>query len=79
MPTGGHLNHRFCDSYLEAAQGYCGARFVVLGNNGQNTELEWVVQAQSKTILLTATMHFFSTPRSRPRSRLAEVLGGPID
>jgi hypothetical protein len=80
MPTEGHFTHRFCDSYLEAAHGAHGVvvRVVVLGKNGQNTKLEWVVQPQSKTILLTATMHLFSTPRSRPRSRLAEVLGGPI-
>jgi hypothetical protein len=37
-------------------------RVVVLGKNGQNTKLEWVVQPQSKTILLTATMHFVQHP-----------------
>jgi hypothetical protein len=68
MPTGDHLNHRICDNYLESVV----VRVVVLGKNGQNTKLEWVVQPQSKTVLLTATMHFFSTPSSRPRSRLAE-------
>jgi hypothetical protein len=57
MPTGGHLNHRFFDYYLEAAQGVV-VRVVVLGKNGQNTKLEWVVQAQSKTILLTASVPF---------------------
>ena len=77
MPTEDHFTHRFCDNYLEAAQGVV-VRVVVLGKNGQNTKLEWVVQPRSKTILLTATMHFFSTRRSRPRSLLAGVLGGPI-
>jgi hypothetical protein len=39
MPTEGHFTHRFCDSYLEAAQGVV-VRVVVLGKNGQNTKLE---------------------------------------
>jgi hypothetical protein len=39
MPTEGHLNHRFYDNHLEAAQGVV-VRVVVLGKNGQNTKLE---------------------------------------
>jgi hypothetical protein len=33
MPTEGHLNHRFCDSHLEAAQGLVVRVVVVLGKN----------------------------------------------
>jgi hypothetical protein len=39
MPTEDHLNHRFCDNFLEAAQGVV-VRVVALGKNGQNTKLE---------------------------------------
>jgi hypothetical protein len=61
MSTGDHLNHRFCGSYLEAAQGVV-VRVVVLGKNGQNTKPEWVVQAQNKTIPLTAKLPFLQHP-----------------